>query len=96
MILCSIIRYYEENIHSVDQAIVEEISLLIRKIVNPSEFVRSTSDELFSSKIEPPKPPRFQDQKESEMIEKNPEDMINFRLLKKGGDEFEHFDFDDD
>lgn len=30
------------------------------------------------------------------MIEKNPEDMINFRLLKKGGDEFEHFDFDDD
>jgi hypothetical protein len=30
------------------------------------------------------------------MIEKNPEDMINFRLLKKGGDDFEHFDFDDD
>ena len=30
------------------------------------------------------------------MIEKNPEDMINFRLLKKGGDEFENFDFDDD
>jgi len=35
MILCSMIRYYEENIFGVDQAIVEEISLLIRKIINP-------------------------------------------------------------
>ena len=31
-----------------------------------------------------PKEPKYQNFKESEMIEKNPEDLINFRLLKKG------------
>jgi hypothetical protein len=50
MILCSIVRYYEENIFAVDQAIVEEISLLIRKIVNPSDFIKSVNDELFSAR----------------------------------------------
>lgn len=70
--------------------------MLIRKIVNPAEFIKSNNDELFISKVECPREPRVQDYKESEMIEKNPEDIINFRLLKNGGDEFEHFDFDDD
>jgi hypothetical protein len=51
MILCSIVRYYEENIFAVDQAIVEEISLLIRKIVNPSDFIKSANDELFSARL---------------------------------------------
>jgi hypothetical protein len=65
MILCSIIRYYEENIFTVDQAIVEEISLLIRKIINPSEFIKSSNDEIFLAKPQPPKEPRIQSYKES-------------------------------
>jgi len=55
--------------------------------VNPTDFIKST-DDFFSTKIEPPKEPRIQNFEASEMIEKNPEDMINFRLLKKGGDDF--------
>ena len=65
MVLCSIIRYYEDNIFAVDQAIVEEISLLIRKIVNPNDFIKSEKDELFDAKPEHPREPRIQDYKES-------------------------------
>ena len=56
--------------------------MIIRKIVNPDKFVRS-EDPLFIIKDTPVINFTFNDKK-LEMIEKNPEDLIHFRLLKKG------------
>ena len=35
MILCSLLRNYEENINQVDQATIDQISSLIRKVIDP-------------------------------------------------------------
>lgn len=35
MILCSLLRNYEEHIQEVDQATIDQISSLIRKVVDP-------------------------------------------------------------
>jgi hypothetical protein len=82
MILCSMLRNYRENLCFVDQAVVDQITVIIRKIVNPDKFVRS-EDPLFIIKDTPVINFTFNDKK-LEMIEKNPEDLIHFRLLKKG------------
>lgn len=76
------LRNYRENLCFVDQAVVDQITVIIRKIVNPDKFVRS-EDPLFIIKDTPVINFTFNDKK-LEMIEKNPEDLIHFRLLKKG------------
>lgn len=82
MILCSMLRNYQENLCFVDQAVVDQITVIIRKIVNPDKFVKS-EDPLFITKDTPVVNFTFNDKK-VEMIEKNPEDLIHFRLLRKG------------
>ena len=42
MILCSLLRNYEEHIYQVDQATIDQISTLIRKLINPQQFISST------------------------------------------------------
>jgi hypothetical protein len=41
MILCSLLRNYQENISMVDQATIDQISTLIRKVINPEAFINS-------------------------------------------------------
>jgi hypothetical protein len=38
MVFCSLLRFYQQNIHEVDQAAIDQIVFLIRLITNPSEF----------------------------------------------------------
>jgi len=35
-------------------------------------------------------------EKKSEVMEKNPDDLIHFRLLRKGGEDASDFDIDDE
>lgn len=46
MILCSLLRNYEEHIYQVDQATIDQISALIRKIINPEQFIKGTDKTL--------------------------------------------------
>ena len=82
MILCSLLRTYQNNLSFVDQAVIDQITVIIRKIVNPDIF-RAKEDSLFVTNATPVVNFTFNDKK-VEMIEKNPEDMIHFRLLRKG------------
>lgn len=82
MILCSLLRNYQKNVNFVDQAVVDQITVIIRKIVNPDSFI-GREDPLFAVKDAPVTNFTFNDKK-TEMIEKNPEDMVHFRLLRKG------------
>lgn len=38
MIFCSLLRYYQQNIHEVDQASIDQITFLIKIITNPQQF----------------------------------------------------------
>lgn len=49
MILCSLLRNYEEHIYQVDQATIDQISTLIRKIITPDKFNKG-SDKAFEQK----------------------------------------------
>jgi uncharacterized protein YlzI (FlbEa/FlbD family) len=66
----------------VDQAVIDQITVLIRKIVTPDKFINS-QDPLFEGTDQSALDFTFNDKK-VEMIEKNPEDLIYFRLLRKG------------
>lgn len=39
MILCSLLRNYQNNLCFVDQAVIDQITVIVRKIVNPDIFV---------------------------------------------------------
>ena len=39
MILCSMLRNYQNNLAFVDQAVIDQMTVIIRKIVNPDIFV---------------------------------------------------------
>ena len=93
MLLCSLLRNYQNNLNFVDQAVIDQITVIVRKIVNPDRFVKS-EDSLFVSHDQPVTNFTFVDKK-VEMIEKNPSDLINFRLLRKG-EEASQFDYDDE
>ena len=93
MILCSLLRNYQNNLSFVDQAVVDQITVIVRKIVNPAAFI-SREDPLFGSKDAPVTNFTFNDKK-TEMIEKNPEYMVHFRLLRKG-EETSEFDYDEE
>jgi hypothetical protein len=82
MILCSLLRNYQNNLCFVDQAVIDQITVIIRKIVNPDVFI-AAQDPLFETKDTQALNFTFNDKK-VEMIEKNPEDLIHFRLLRKG------------
>lgn len=49
MILCSLLRNYEEHIYQVDQTTIDLISSLIRKIINPDQFIKNI-DKVYESK----------------------------------------------
>lgn len=49
MILCSLLRNYELNISTVDQATIDQISTLIRKVINPETFVNQ-KDTVYEAK----------------------------------------------
>ena len=51
MILCSLLRNYEEHIYQVDQATIDQITTLVRKLINPSHFI-SSIDKLYEIKKE--------------------------------------------
>lgn len=51
MILCSLLRNYEEHIYQVDQATIDQISTLIRKLINPQKFI-SSFDKMYEVKKE--------------------------------------------
>lgn len=82
MILCSLLRNYQNNLSFVDQAVIDQITVIVRKIVNPNVFI-AKEDPLFATKDAPVSNFTFNDKK-VEMIEKNPEDLVHFRLLRKG------------
>lgn len=42
MILCSLLRNYEEHIYQVDQTTVDQISTLIRRVINTEQFIKGT------------------------------------------------------
>ena len=42
MVLCSLLRNYEERIEYTDQTTIEAISHLIRKVICPEQFINST------------------------------------------------------
>ena len=46
MILCALLRNYQQNLSFVDQAVIDQITVIIRKIVNPDAFIAS-KDPLF-------------------------------------------------
>ena len=83
MILCALLRNYQQNLSFVDQAVIDQITVIIRKVVNPNVFV-SSKDPLFETTEEHVVNFTF-NEKKSEMMEKNPDDLIHFRLLRKGG-----------
>ena len=93
MILCSLLRNYQNNLCFVDQAVIDQMTVIIRKIVNPDVFVQA-EDPLFSTNDAPLLNFTF-NEKKTEMIEKNPDDLIHFRLLRKGED-ISDFDFDEE
>jgi hypothetical protein len=93
MILCSLLRNYQNNLAFVDQAVIDQITVIVRKIVNPDIFV-ATQDPLFETNDQPLRSFTF-NEKKSEMIEKNPDDLIHFRLLRKGED-VSDFDYDEE
>ncbi len=82
MILCSLLRNYQNNLSFVDQAVIDQVTVIVRKIVNPNVFI-AKEDPLFATKDAPVSNFTFNDKK-VEMIEKNPEDLVHFRLLRKG------------
>lgn len=92
-ILCSLLRCYQNNLCFVDQAVIDQLTVIIRRLVAPQQFI-STEDKLFSTTDSPILDFTFND-KQVEMIEKNPEDLIHFRLLKKG-EEANEFDYDEE
>ena len=83
MILCALLRNYQQNLSFVDQAVIDQITVIIRKVVNPNVFV-SSKDLLFETTEDYVVNFTF-NEKKSEMMEKNPDDLIHFRLLRKGG-----------
>ena len=94
MILCSLIRNYEQNISSVDQSTIDQISTLIRKVIDPEQFVKA-KDEVYEIKESDLMISTHIMKKELDIVEKNPSDLIFFRQLKKGGDSIEE-EFDDE
>lgn len=83
MILCSLLRNYEQNISTVDQATIDQISTLIRKIINPEDFIVH-KDEVYEAKGESLLMLEEIVKNSSEMVQKNPSDLVFFRQLKKG------------
>ena len=49
MLLCSLLRNYQNNLCYVDQAVIDQITVIVRKIVNPDIFI-TAEDPLFISK----------------------------------------------
>ena len=52
MILCSMLRNYQNNLAFVDQAVIDQMTVIIRKIVNPDIFV-AAEDPLFETSDQP-------------------------------------------
>jgi hypothetical protein len=40
MVFCSLLRYYQQNIHEVDQATIDQLVYVIRLVTNPAGFQR--------------------------------------------------------
>lgn len=49
IIFCSLLRNYQSNLAFVDQAIIDQITVIIRRLVDPQRFIQS-KDALFESK----------------------------------------------
>lgn len=49
MILCSLLRHYQSIISAVDQAVIDQITMVIRQIVNPDQFL-SQANELLEAR----------------------------------------------
>jgi hypothetical protein len=62
MLLCSLLRNYQNNLCFVDQAVIDQITVIIRKIVNPDRFTRS-DDSLFLTRDQPVTDFTFNDKK---------------------------------
>ena len=52
MILCSLLRYYQNNIYEFDQAALDQISYVLRAITNPDKFKNET-DPIFEVDFKP-------------------------------------------
>ena len=48
LILCSLLRNYQNNLCFVDQAVIDQITVILRKIVDTNKFIKS-DDHLFES-----------------------------------------------
>ena len=93
LVLCSLLRHYQANLCFVDQAVVEQLTVILRRIVDISKFVND-HDPLFESGRDVPLDFTF-NEKKTEMIEKNPEDLLHFRLLRRT-EEANEFDYDEE
>jgi coatomer subunit beta len=93
LVLCSLLRHYQSHLSAVDQAVVDQLTVILRRVVDSARFVQA-EDALFEADDCLPLDFTF-NEKKSEMIEKNPEDLIHFRLLRRT-EEVGEFDYDDE
>lgn len=92
MIFCSLLRYYQQNIHEVDQATIDQLMYIIRLVTNPSGFQKF--GEQLNVEIGATKHAEKQSHQPTS-IEKNPDDFIIFRQLKAKTNVYE-LDFEDE
>lgn len=95
MVFCSLLRYYQQNIHAVDQATIDQLVYVIRLITNPSAFQKF--GEVLGVEVGgagQSKDKEAQGQLPT-TIEKSPDDTIIFRQLKPKTNSYE-LDFEDE
>ena len=86
VVFCGLLRSYQSHLEFVDQAVIDQLTLIIRRVLDPARFIES-ADPLFEEGPEEGLELTFREKKQ-EVIEKNPEDLVHFRLLRRdeGGD----------
>ena len=87
VVFCGLLRNYQSNLAFVDQAVIDQLTLIVRRVLDPTRFIE-TQDPLFESNVDQGVELTFKE-KRQEVIEKNPEDMVQFRLLRKGEEQGE-------
>lgn len=93
MVFCSLLRYYQQNIHQVDQASVDQIVYMIKLITNPKHFEENS--EVLKVGLKGERAAGVEEEIATDVVEKNPDDTIVFRQLKPKTNVYE-IDFDDE
>ena len=70
VIFCGLLRSYQSNLAFVDQAVIDQLTLIIRRVLDPARFIE-TQEPLFESRGDSAVELTFRE-KNQEVIEKNP------------------------